>query len=108
MEVTKATRMVPSPLTAVEYRLQLNLGGLTWEPVMSTGMRATMAMMRLRMKRQKHRKPMKDQHKIWRTKGIVLQSVKIGQYMSDLYDMIMAKPVQWQAMYPKQRLYRNK
>ena len=46
------------------------------EPVMSTGMRARMAMMQ--MSRKKHRKPTIDQCIIWRTEGIVLESVKIG------------------------------
>jgi hypothetical protein len=56
--------------------------GLTWEPEMSTGMRARMATMRMR--RKKHRKPMMDQRRMWRTEGIVLESVKIGQYISDM------------------------
>jgi len=50
--------------------------GLTWAPVMSTGMSARMAKM--------HRKPTMDQCRIWRTKGIVLESVKIRLYISDL------------------------
>jgi len=50
--------------------------GLTWEPVMSTGMSVRMATM--------HRKPMMDQRRMWRTKGIVLESVKIRPYISDL------------------------
>ena len=58
--------------------------GLTWELVMSTGMRASMARMRMRLRSKKHRKPMIDQWKMWRTEGIVLKSVKIGQYISDL------------------------
>ena len=56
--------------------------GLAWEPVISMVMRARMATMELR--RKKHRKPMMDQHRMWRTEGIVLESVKIGQYTSDL------------------------
>jgi hypothetical protein len=51
---------------------------------MSTGMRARMAMMWMRMRRTKHRKPIMDQHRMWRTEGIVLDSVKIGLYISDL------------------------
>jgi hypothetical protein len=50
---------------------------------MSTGMRARMATMRM-SRRKKHRKPMTDQRRMWRTEGIVLESVKIGQYMSDM------------------------
>jgi len=73
--------------------------GLTWEQVMSTGMSARMATM--------HHKLMMDQHRMWRTKGIVLESVKIRLYISDLENTIMAKQMQWQAMYPKRRLYCN-
>jgi len=52
--------------------------------VMLTGMSATM---RMRMRRNKHRTPMMDQRRMWRTKVIVLESVKIGQYISDIkYD----------------------
>ena len=36
------------------------------------------------MRRKKHRKPMTDQRRMWRTEGIVLESVKIGQYISDI------------------------
>ena len=50
--------------------------GLSWEPVMSTGMSARMATM--------HRKPMMDQCGLWRTKRIVLESVKIRLYIADL------------------------
>jgi hypothetical protein len=45
-------------------------------------MRARMATMRMR--RQKHRKPMMDQRRMWRTEGIVLESVKIGKYISNM------------------------
>jgi len=38
----------------------------------------------MRMGRKKHRKPTMDTHRMWWTEGIVLQSVKIGQYISDL------------------------
>jgi len=58
--------------------------GVTWEPVMSTGMSASMTTMRMRMRRNMHRKPMMDQCRMWRTEGIVLESVKIGLYISDL------------------------
>ena len=47
-------------------------------------MRATMVTMRLSMRRKKHRKPIINQHGIWMTESIVLESVKIGQYISDL------------------------
>ena len=50
------------------------------------------AKMRMRMRRNKHRKPMMDQRRMWRTEGIVLESVKIGQYISDIkYDNVEAK-----------------
>jgi hypothetical protein len=45
---------------------------------MSTGMSVRMAKMRIRMRRKKHCKPMMDQRTMWRTEGIVLESVKIG------------------------------
>jgi len=41
-------------------------------------------MIPMRMRRKKHRKSMMDQRRIWRTEGIVLDSVKIGLYISDL------------------------
>jgi len=34
--------------------------------------------------RKKHRKPMMDQRRMWRTEGIVLESLKISLYLSDL------------------------
>jgi hypothetical protein len=49
--------------------------------VMLTGMSATM---RMRMRRNKDRKPMMDQRRMWSPDGIVLESVKIGQYISDI------------------------
>jgi len=42
------------------------------------------ATMRMGMRRNKHRKPMMDQRRMWRNEGIVLDSVKIGQYISDI------------------------
>jgi hypothetical protein len=42
-------------------------------------MRARMATMRMR--RKKHRKLTMNQHRMWRTEGIVLEGVKIGQYI---------------------------
>jgi hypothetical protein len=51
---------------------------------MLTGMSATM---RMRMRRNKYRKLMMDQLRMWTTEGIVLESVKIGHYISDIkYD----------------------
>jgi len=60
------------------------IGGVTWGPGMSTGMSASMATMGMRMKMSTHRKLMMDPCRMWRTKGIVLESVKIGLYISDL------------------------
>ena len=51
---------------------------------MLTGMSASMVTMRMRMRRNKHRKLMMDQCRMWRTKGIVLESVKIRLCNSDL------------------------
>jgi hypothetical protein len=36
------------------------------------------------MKRNKHHKPMMDQPRMWSTEGIVLESITIGLYISDL------------------------
>ena len=41
--------------------------GLTWEPVISTGMRWSMATIQIRMRKNKHHKPMMDQRRMWRT-----------------------------------------
>jgi len=38
----------------------------------------------MRMGRKKHCKLTMDQHRMWRTEGIVPERVKIGQYISDL------------------------
>jgi hypothetical protein len=51
---------------------------------MSTGMSARKATMRMRMKRNKHRKAMMDQRRMWMTEGVVLESLNIGLYISDL------------------------
>jgi hypothetical protein len=45
------------------------------------GMRGRMATMQMRMRRKKHRKPMMDERRMWRTEGIVLESVKISLYI---------------------------
>ena len=91
MKVTKPTRAIPSPPPADDDGPQLNLKGLTMEPVMSMGMGVTMATMRMWMMRKTHRMLMMHQHRIWRTEGIVVEtegivpeSVKIGEYISDL------------------------
>jgi hypothetical protein len=51
---------------------------------MSTVMRGRMATMRMRLTRKKLRQPMMDQCRMWRTGSIVLESVKIRLYISDL------------------------
>ena len=48
---------------------------------MSTGMSARMGTMRMLLSRNKHHKPMMDQRRMWRTEGIILESVKIGLYI---------------------------
>jgi len=52
--------------------------------VISTGRKAKMATMLMGMRRKKHRKPMMDQRRMGRTEGIILDCVKIGQYISDV------------------------
>jgi hypothetical protein len=59
-------------------------GGLTWDQVMSTGRRGRMATMQMQMRRKKQHKPMMDLRRMWKTEGIVLESVKIRLYSSDL------------------------
>jgi len=70
--------------------------------VMSTGIGATMQM---QMMANKYRKPMMDERRLWRSKGIVRESVKIRQYISDVYNTIMGKQIQLRVMYLKRRLY---
>jgi hypothetical protein len=53
-----------------------------------------MATMWMDMRRKKHGMPIMDKHRMWRTEDIVLESVKIGQYISDLEKMIMPKQMQ--------------
>ena len=76
-EKHRKARMDQRRMSRIEGRV-----GLTWEPEMSTGMRVRKATMRMR--RKKHRKPMTDQRRMWRTEGIVLECVKIGQYITDM------------------------
>jgi len=60
------------------------IDGLTCEAVMSRGISASMATMRMRMRRNEHRKSMMDQCKMWSTEGIVLESTKIALKISDM------------------------
>jgi hypothetical protein len=43
-----------------------------------------MVMMRMWIRMKQQHKSMIDQHKMWRTESIVLESVKFGQYISDV------------------------
>jgi len=100
IKVTKATSVMPSPLPVNDDRPLLNWRVLAREPVVLTCMGpAMMAMMQMLMWRKMHCKLMMDQHRIWKTEGIVLESVKIGQYISDLENKIMVKYMQQQVMY---------
>jgi hypothetical protein len=47
-------------------------------------MRAKMATMSIWIRRKNHHNPVMDQVRVWRTESIVLDSVKTGQYISDL------------------------
>jgi hypothetical protein len=58
--------------------------GFTCEPVMSMGMCVPMATIPIQLRKTKHRKPMLDQRRMWRTEGVVLECLKIGQYISDM------------------------
>jgi hypothetical protein len=58
--------------------------GFTWEPVMLTRLYASMGSMSMRYNRIKYRKAKKDQRRMWRIEGIVQESVKSGQHISDL------------------------
>jgi hypothetical protein len=63
--------------------------------------------MQMLMKEKKHPKPMKNQRRLCRTNGIVLESVNAGQNISDIQNKILAKQVQRHAMYLKGRLHCN-
>jgi len=69
MKVMKATIEMPCPPPAGDDGPRRYSRGLTWEPVMSTGVRARMATvrMRMRMRRSNHHKSMMDQRRMWRT-----------------------------------------
>jgi len=43
-----------------------------------------MAMMQMRMRRNKHHKPLMDQRRMCRTEDIVLESLKMRLYISDM------------------------
>jgi len=60
----KVTKEMPSPPPAGDDELLLNSRGLTREPLMSIGMRARMAIMRMSMRRKMNRTPMTDQRRM--------------------------------------------
>jgi hypothetical protein len=60
------------------------LVGLTRDTVKSTNKMVRMAMVGMRMSSKMHRKLMMHQCRMLRTQDIVLESVKIRQYISDL------------------------
>jgi len=69
--MTKATSAMPSPPPTGDDGLRFILKGLTWVPVISKGMRATIAMMEIWMRKKNHRNTIIDQRRMWRTEGIV-------------------------------------
>jgi len=71
IKVIKATSPMSSPPVAGNDCPRLNSTGLTWEPVMSKGIRARMATMQMWIRRQKKQKPVMDQRRMWRTESIV-------------------------------------
>jgi hypothetical protein len=64
-----------------------------------------MPMILMTMQLMMYRKPMMDGRRLWMTEGKVRESVTIILYMSDRSNKIMAKQMQWQAMYLKRRLH---
>jgi len=87
---------------------RLSSRGYIWEPVMWTGMRVTVAMIRNWMRMKIHCKPIMDYLWIWRIEGTVLESMKIALYILDLSNTIMVKHIEQKAMYPTRRQYCNK
>jgi hypothetical protein len=69
MKVMKVTIAMPSPQPAGDDGPRRNSRGLTWEPVMSTGMRARIATMwmQMRMRMTNHHKSTMDQRRMCRT-----------------------------------------
>jgi len=51
---------------------------------MTMAISARMVTMWIWIRRKQRCKPMMDQYRMWRTEGIVLPSVKLGQYISDM------------------------
>ena len=69
MKVMKVMSAMPSPQPAGDHSPWRNSGGLTWEPVMWTGIRArlTTMQMRMRMRTKNHPKSMIDKRTMWKT-----------------------------------------
>jgi len=67
-----------------------------------------MATMEIPIRRMMNCKPMIDQHGMWMTEGIVLGSVKIDQYISDMENTIVLKKILWPVLSPKKTRYFNK
>jgi hypothetical protein len=59
------------------------IAGLTWEQVMSTDMMVRMVKLRMQIRRKIPRKSMIHQRRSPKIEGIILESVKIRQYISD-------------------------
>jgi hypothetical protein len=51
------------------------------------------------IRRKIHHKPKMNQGRMLRTEGGVLDTGKIGQYISDVYNIIMVTQMEHQAMY---------
>ena len=58
--------------------------GLLWELPRSTGRSARIPTMWMRISRNKNREPMMDQHTMYRNNFLLLESVNIRLYISDL------------------------
>jgi hypothetical protein len=81
INVTKATSGMPFPSPGSNDRPQMNSTSLTGKLVMSTGMTVSKVVVGIQIRRNMHLKPMMDQHRMWRTEGMALESVKIARYI---------------------------
>jgi len=72
MKATKLKSAMPSTPPAGDDGPQLIPRRLTWEPVMPTGMRVTMAMMQMLTRWKKHHNPKLGRPTMWRNEGIIL------------------------------------
>jgi hypothetical protein len=71
MKVMNVIVTITSPPPASNDGLQRNSSGLALEPVMLTGMRARMEMMRTLVRGNMNCKPMINERRMWRTTGSV-------------------------------------